>query len=184
MLDNRLNNIMKTPGYELLQNFLSMFNLLFVAANDFMATKPEIYIKYWMCTMICINNFFLFELIVDLVFFGIINAFKHHLRVWFETVCQIVNIYGMIHFFQDIDNVLTYNSYEKIFTFIIFIRALKMLTLMYEIKSLRIIVETMKNLVQPISNLSLVLLVVYWIFAILGMRLFGGKIRKDLDYPI
>lgn len=78
----------------------------------------------------------------------------------------------------------TYNYYEKIFTFIIFIRALKMLTLMYEIKSLRIIVETMKNLIAPISNMAAVLMIVYWLFAIAGMYFFGGKIKKNLPYPI
>ena len=44
--------------------------------------------------------------------------------------------------------------------------------------------ETMTNLIAPISNMSFVLFVVYWIFAIIGMRFFGGKVKKDLPYPI
>ena len=42
----------------------------------------------------------------------------------------------------------------------------------------------MRNLIVPISNMMTVLLIVYWIFAIVGMRIFGGKIKKDLPYPI
>lgn len=134
--------------------------------------------------MIWINNLFLFEFIVDLVFFGVINAFREHFRVWIEFVCQIVNIYGMYNFFSDPNNLHEYNFYEKIFISVIFIRALKMLTLFYEVKSLRIIIETMKNLLSPITNMTLVLFIVYWIFAIFGMYLYGGKIRKNLPYPI
>lgn len=125
LLDNKLSMILNMPQYELLQNFLSLFNLLFIAINDFMTTKSSNYVKTWMLVMIGMNNFFLLELIVDLVFFGVINAFKNHLRVWFEIVCQALNIFAMIKFFQDMNDVSTYNFYEKIFCLIIFIRALK-----------------------------------------------------------
>lgn len=59
--------------------------------------------------------------------------------------------------------------YEKIYTVIIFVRALKMVTLMYEIKSLRIIIETLKNLIEPISLMMATLLIVYYFFALAGM---------------
>ena len=74
--------------------------------------------------------------------------------------------------------------YEKIHTVIIFVRALKMMTLMYEIKSLRIIIETLKNLLEPISLMMATLLIVYYFFALAGMQIFGGKITKDLPYPL
>jgi len=69
----------------------------------------------------------------------------------------------------DYDNLQTYNMYEKIYTVIIFIRALKMMTLMYEIKSLRIIIETLKNLLEPISLMMATLFIVYYLFALVGM---------------
>ena len=72
--------------------------MLFIAINDFLTTKQAEYMKWWMIIMICINNIFLIELLVDFVLNGS-KAYKNRLRVWFETVCQIVNIYGMISFF-------------------------------------------------------------------------------------
>ena len=73
-----------------------------------------------------------------------------------------------------------YNSIVKMFELVIFIRTLKLLTLLYEIKVMRIIIETMRNMMMPLVYLMSVLYVIYYGFAILGMLLFGGKIRRDL----
>lgn len=86
MGDNKLKNcwiktktfltyIFDTPQYELIQNLLSMINLLFIAINDFLTTKEANYMMTWMIIMIWINNIFLLELIIDFVFFGIKKAF-------------------------------------------------------------------------------------------------------------
>lgn len=61
---------------------------------------------------------------------------------------------------------------------VIFIRILKLLTLLYEIKTLRIIIETMRNLLKPLLYLMGTLMTIYYFFAMLGMQLFGGKIYK------
>ena len=42
----------------------------------------------------------------------------------------------------------------------------------------------MKNLIVPILHMTSVLMIIYYIFSLLGMYLFGGMIRKDLDYPL
>ena len=68
----------------------------------------------------------------------------------------------------------------KLFELIIFVRALKLLTLLYEIKVMRIIIETMRNMMLPLMYLMGVLIIIYYIFALVGMLLFGGKIRKNL----
>ena len=72
------------------------------------------------------------------------------------------------------DDVNIYNSVANIFELIIFIRALKLLTLLYEIKDMRIIIETMRNLIMPLMNLLGILMSIYYIFALLGMLMFGG----------
>jgi len=134
--------------------------------------------------MTIINLLFLFESVIDILVFGFVKAYAQHLRISFETICQILNFYCIICLFKDYDNLQTYNYYEKIYTVIIFVRALKMMTLMYEIKSLRIIIETLKNLLEPISLMMATLFIVYYLFALAGMQIFGGKITKDLPYPL
>ena len=56
---------------------------------------------------------------------------------------------------------------------------LKLLTLLYEVKTMRVIFETLKNLLGPLNNLIMVMLTIFYVFAQIGSLLFGGKIRED-----
>lgn len=80
---------------------------------------------------------------------------------------------------EDIEDSSTYKS-VRIFELIIFLRLFKMITLMYELKQTRIFIETMRNLVQPILIMLASIFIVYYIFALLGMFMFGGRIRSNL----
>jgi hypothetical protein len=53
---------------------------------------------------------------------------------------------------------------------------IKLMQLFYEIKVTRIIVETIRNLMKPLLNLTGVLFTIYYVFALIGMLFFGGKI--------
>ena len=41
----------------------------------------------------------------------------------------------------------------------------------------------MKILIGPIMHMTSVLMIIYYIFALIGMFLFGGMVKKNLDYP-
>ena len=56
---------------------------------------------------------------------------------------------------------------------------IKLLTLLYEVKTMRIIFETMKNLLGPLNNLIIVMMTIFYVFAQLAMIIFGGEIRED-----
>lgn len=55
-----------------------------------------------------------------------------------------------------------------------------MLSLLYEIRAMRLIIETMRNMILPLMHLMGVLVVIFYIFSVIGMWMFGGKIRRDL----
>lgn len=57
---------------------------------------------------------------------------------------------------------------------IIIVRCSKLANLTYEIKTMRIIMETISNLATPFLNLFFMLFITIYIFAIIGMFLFGG----------
>lgn len=44
---------------------------------------------------------------------------------------------------------------------------------------MRVIFETLKNLLGPLNNLIMVMLTIFYVFAQIGSLLFGGKIRED-----
>lgn len=74
---------------------------------------------------------------------------------------------------------MSYNYTVKVLQVIIFIRMLKLLTLTYEVKVMRVIFETLKNLLGPLNNLIIVMITIFYVFAQFGMMIFGGKIMED-----
>ena len=73
-----------------------------------------------------------------------------------------------------------YNDLAKTFELIIFIRCLKLLVLMTEFNNMRIIIQTISNMLSPMLIMASVVMIIYYFFALLGMSLFGGLIRRDM----
>jgi len=127
----------------------------------------------------CINYAFFMELITDWIVSGFVNAYSRKFRIWPETMCQMLNITATIYYFSAEKETSDYNEIVKIFEMVIFIRMTKLLTLLYEVTVMRIIIETMRNLMGPLNNLIAVMLTIFYIFGQIGMFFFGGKIRTN-----
>ena len=122
----------------------------------------------------------LFETLCDIyVQGGPVKAYRYHFRIWPETLCQILNIPAFTSYFLADGDFVQYNYTVKVFEVIVFIRMIKLLTLLYEVKTMRIIFETMKNLLGPLNNLIIVMMTIFYVFAQFGMIIFGGEIRED-----
>ena len=65
---------------------------------------------------------------------------------------------------------------SKIFELIIFIRLIKVIPLLYEIRSFRTIFETIRYMLEPVSSLLIVTTMILFEFALIGMYLFGGVV--------
>jgi len=96
---------------------------------------------------------------------GPVKAFKNHFRIWPETLCQLLNIPAIISYISANGDFVEYNYTVKVFEVIVFIRMIKLLTLLYEVKTMRIIFETMKNLLGPLNNLIIVMMTIFYVFA-------------------
>ena len=118
------------------------------------------------------------ETIGDIIISGPRKAYQYHFRIWPETLCQLLNIPAMTKFWLAGDNFEDYNYTVKIMEVIVFIRLLKFVTLLYEVKKMRVIFESVKNLLGPLNNLVIVMMVIFYVFAQIGMAVFGGKIQK------
>lgn len=71
---------------------------------------------------------------------------------------------------------VTYLKVMKYFEAIIFLRMMKCLPLIYELDIMRVIIETLRNLMTPLTGLLVIVTCIFYFFAILGMFLFGGLI--------
>lgn len=135
----------------------------------------------WMIFQVILNTIFLVELLSDMFLLGPISAFQLHFRAWPELVCQILNISTIVQFLPNMSQYNLYNEFVRSFEVIIFIRLLKLLTLLYEIRVMRIIIETARNMIQPLFNMFSVLLIIFYFYAVLGMYIFGGKIKRGMQ---
>ena len=136
-------------------------------------------IHSWIILELVINFFMLLEALGDISVSGPIKAFRYHFRIWPETLCQLLNIPATVAFIKSEGDFAQYNYTVKICEVIVFVRMLKLLTLLYEVQTMRVIFETLKNLLGPLNNLVMVMLTILYVFAQIGSLLFGGQIRED-----
>ena len=146
-------------------NVVTIFNIFTVFMRALSRTQTEDNIQRWIIMELCINLVMLLETIGDILISGPVKAYRYHFRIWPETLCQILNLPAMIEYFKANDDFQQYNYTVKIFEVIVFIRMLKLLTLLYEIKIMRIIFETLKNLLGPLNNLIVVMMTIFYVFA-------------------
>lgn len=76
---------------------------------------------------------------------------------------------------HDLDD-LDYNYSLKLFELVVFVRLLRVLTLLYEMQTFRIIIETIKNLLGPFYSLLLVQFTIFYVFGLIGVYWFGGRV--------
>lgn len=74
---------------------------------------------------------------------------------------------------------VSYMKVLKYFEAIIFIRILKIVPLIYELHIMRVIIETIRNLMTPLYGLLVIVICIFYFFAIIGMFLFGGLMTLD-----
>lgn len=171
---------MESPTYELVVNMVGIVNILMIVIRTINVSETTSWITIWIYIQIGINTLFFVELISDLCIHGFKSSYSQHFRCWPETICQLLNLIGVWRFYVNFNQIRSYNSVVKMFELVIFVRELKLLTYLYEIKTMRIIIETMRNMMMPLLYLMSVLYVIYYTFALLGMFMFGGKIRRNV----
>ena len=136
--------------------------------------------RIWIIFESSLNFVFLLEMIADFVIQrSFIKAYQRKFRLWPETLCQLINLYATVAFWINYNNSILFAEIITYFEIIIFIRILKILTLLYEIDTMRVIFETMRNLITPLTSLVIVVLLIMYEFAVIGMFLFGGTIQTN-----
>lgn len=157
--------VISGPQYELIMNIITIINVLTVFVRSFMQDANASTIKNWMQIQIAVNFVLLFEMLADFLIAGPVKVYVYHFRVWPETFCQIINIFALVRYFENKDETSTYNQTVKLFEVIVFVRMLKLLSLLYEVKVMRVIFETIKNLLGPINNIIVVMVTMLYVFA-------------------
>ena len=88
-------------------------------------------------------------------------------------------MYASSLLFINLSNQAEWLHITKLFELIIAIRVLKITTLFYEIRMLKLTIETMRNLTSAISNLLVVVATLIYVMSLVGSYLWGGKVTTD-----
>ena len=166
--------IISSPQYELVMNLITILNLFSVILPH---SQGKDFTQRWIMAQIIINVVLFIEMVGDLVISGLGSAYRNHFRIWPETLCQILNVLAIVRFVNHLNDVTEYNNLVKLFELIVFIRLLKLLTLLYEVQVMRIIFETLRNLIGPLKDLLAVMITIMYVFTELGMAIFGGQVK-------
>uniref|UniRef100_A0A6Q2X3T9 Ion transport domain-containing protein n=1 Tax=Esox lucius TaxID=8010 RepID=A0A6Q2X3T9_ESOLU len=94
---------------------------------------------------------------------------KHEFWNWFDTVIVISALIATI--------INSYNSVRQILDIVFILRVLRLIRVVDSIKRFRAIINTLIKIGPTILTFGQLIVVVYYIFAMIGMELFKGKIR-------
>jgi hypothetical protein len=159
-------------------------------------------IDIWIVVQIIFNCLFALTLFLDWAVLGIRASFSKHPRVIVETITLSLFIIAITKLVQrdqklfsslkreDVpegEDFFVYQAFlqellhnvVKLLEAIIIIRVLRLAVYLDEIKNFRIIMETMKSLLTPFWSMISVMFSIFYIYAVLGIKLFGGKVDFD-----
>lgn len=126
------------------------------------------------------NLFYLIEMTFSIYVTGSMSkAFYRDFKLYPECGCQIMGTVATLGFCVYYNELNYYLPIKKTFEFVIFLRMTKMLNLLKEHSQMRLVMETIGNIVGPIRNLLCLTGLIMYEFALLGMWLFGGIIQID-----
>jgi len=178
-IQNDLRKIIKHPFYDMGIYIFLILNLVFLLVRDWIdqygGSRDSI--KVWITIQIVINFIFTFELLAVVIVDGSILKTFHKMSVKAEILYSVVNVFLLIKF-------KIYGNYgieNRLLEIIILFRALRILKVLKEVRQWRIILQTIDALISPFYTLTLVQFLLFYLFVIIGDRLFGGTVSVNSD---
>ena len=172
-----IEEILRSPKYELVHYVVSVINLMSIVVL-IMGESQENYNKnkYWIIQQLVISSWLLAELLVNFKVLGIVKIIKIRPFQGLEIFSQILSQYAYASWFWN-----GMHQYEvmRYLQLVIFLRLLKNIMLLYELQTTRVIMQSMKHLIKPMLNLLGVLFTIFYIFGLLFVLTFGGKVERD-----
>lgn len=173
----RVHSIYTYKLYDGSLYLLIIFSLLMIFWRESMEIYGGDYNKVfpiWIIICVIINFIFFIDMIFRFIYQGIWEPLRSFYAV-LEIGFQIISIIATLKYVITLNYGFTVSTLE----FIILVRLIKILQLLDEIKTWKIILKTLRHLVVPFMGLFVVQLGIIYTYAIIGERLYGGKINYD-----
>ena len=173
---NIMKFVLKSHLYEFIFNVFIVLNLYFVAIKEDYFYNDYSFIRGFIIANTIINFLCFFEVIFGVIIYGPYEAFRKLFRAWIECLIMAINIFAFIRFVTTYDDLSYLVSTMKLYELCIFIRVIRLLTILSEFDKFRVIIETLKNLMGPFYTILCVMFTIFYVFGIIGSFFFGGII--------
>lgn len=157
---------------------MCVINVLALFAEDYLDTygRTKDSGQQFVVSEFVINFCYTAEMIIQIVVWGPSFCWKYKLHMKLELGYQIVNLGLFIWFLTgrgDVDDLTRFLS------LIILLRILKLSNLLSEIWQWRLIMDTTRALFTPFWVVMLSTFILFYIFAQIGERAFGGLVQNN-----
>ncbi|XP_062427643.1 uncharacterized protein LOC134138260 [Rhea pennata] len=163
-----LRSMVRHRGFVWTYDVIILINAIFIALDE---ESPYISYAEWVFLALYIIEILLKVYTYEpRIFFG-----KNQFWNWFDTLIIFAALTATI-LNTTLKSTTEYNS-QQILDIVFILRVLRLIRIVDSIQRFRVIMNTLINIVPTMLTFGGLTLVVYYVFAIIGMELFQGKIQ-------
>uniref|UniRef100_A0ABM5FHA5 Two pore channel protein 2-like n=1 Tax=Pogona vitticeps TaxID=103695 RepID=A0ABM5FHA5_9SAUR len=163
-----IRNMVRHKGFVWLYDVIILINAVFIALDE---RNP--YISYAEWVFLCL---YIAEILLKLYTYEPRTFFaRNQFWNWFDTLIIIAALVATV-LNTALKSVTVYNS-QQILDIVFILRVLRLIRIIDSIQRFRVIMNTLVNIIPTMLTFGGLALVVYYMFSIVGMEIFKGKVR-------
>ncbi|XP_018120624.1 two pore calcium channel protein 1 isoform X1 [Xenopus laevis] len=163
-----IRRVVQHKGFVYAYDGIILVNAIFIALDE---SNPLISNAEWVFLA-----FYLVEILLKLYTYDPRSFFaKNQFWNWFDTLIIVAALIATI-MNTSLKSVGQYSS-QQVLDIVFIIRVLRLIRIIDSIQRFRVIMNTLLNILPTMLTFSGLLIAIYYVFAIVGMEIFSGKIR-------
>ncbi|XP_034283411.1 two pore calcium channel protein 1-like [Pantherophis guttatus] len=163
-----LRSMVQHRAFIWIYDIIILINAVFIALDE---KNP--YISYAEWVFLCL---YIIEILLKLYVFEPRTFFaRNQFWNWFDTSIIIAALIATV-LNTALKSVTAYNS-QQILDIVFILRVLRLIRIIDSVQRFRVIMNTLINIVPTMLTFGALILVVYYVFSIIGMEIFHGKIQ-------
>uniref|UniRef100_A0A803SYU9 Ion transport domain-containing protein n=1 Tax=Anolis carolinensis TaxID=28377 RepID=A0A803SYU9_ANOCA len=163
-----IRSMVRHKGFVWMYDVIILINAVFIALDE---KNP--YISYAEWVFLCL---YIVEILLKLYTYEPRNFFaRNQFWNWFDTSIIIAALIATV-LNTALRSVTIYNS-QQVLDIVFILRVLRLIRIIDSIQRFRVIMNTLINIMPTMLTFGGLVLVVYYIFSIVGMEIFQGKVK-------
>lgn len=163
---------LKSSFFEVFMNILNLINVASQVILEF--TTYYDYIVWWVYLQVVFLCLYWTEMTVEFALKGVIRYFDSYNRI-LDLVLNLTTFSILIYYFLSDES----EQYLTLLKFLSLFRLFRILTLLAEVPQYSVIFRTFVNLIPLFGTLAGAILVILYLYCLLGIEVYGGLIYPE-----